>query len=354
MLRQTPRGFTMIELLAVLFILGILLALLVPAVQQAREASRRLQCQNNLKQIGLALHNYHDVHQMLPPANILAGRGEPYGIGLLPLGTIDRVAMGLSPGNEPDRIHANWAILLLPHLDQGPLYQAYNSNLPVDDDANAAVRRTILPVMRCPTDAYNDAPYERALMAGVAGRTYARGNYGLNVGMNECLAFQPNCVNGWQTGTDDLLNTNATIWGSGVCGFNVSFSFRHFPNGLSNMAAGDEIRAGIDAIDPRGVWALGMVAASLTSLHLAGPNANQRDGINACTLLTLRYSEQELNRLGMPCGNATVPANFMAHSRSLHPGMVNVLFLDGSVRAFSNHTDEDVWRRVHSKDDLGP
>lgn len=356
MVNRKRGGFTIIELLVTISIIAILTALLFPAVQQTRESARRVQCQNNLKQIGLALHNYHETHLVLPPANILAGRGEPYGAGLLPLGTFDRVAMGISPGTEPDRVHANWVVLLLPQLDQSALHAAFDLDLPVDAPSNRAARTTNLSVMKCPSDSYNDRFYERALLAGTTGHPYARGNYGLNVGPNApCFLFQPACSLGFNTGTNDVVNTNATLWGSGVGGFNVSFAFKDFPNGLSNMVAIDELRAGIDPIDPRGTWALGMVGSSLTAVHAAGPNlAMGLDGITSCTILTLKYSTAELERLGMPCSDSPIPSNFAATARSQHFGLVNVLKLDGSIQGVNTNISKDVWFNLHSKDPIPP
>ncbi len=148
-----------------------------------------------------------------------------------------------------------------------------------------------------------------------------------------------------------LEATNATLWGSGVGGFNVSFGFEKFRNGLSNMVAIDEIRAGIDPIDPRGTWALGMVGASLTAVHALGPNvASGFDGIDSCTMLTLMYSTAELERLGMPCTDSPIPANWAATARSQHVGLVNVLKLDGSVDSVSNNISQNVSASLHSKD----
>ncbi len=356
MTTRTQRGFTIIELLVAITVIGILMALLLPAVQSSREAARRIQCTNNLKQLGLSLHNYHDVHLTLPPANIWSGMGEPLGGGLLPIGTFDRVATGISPGTEPDRLHANWAIFLLPHLELATLSESFNLDLPIDDEANRAARETQLSVMRCPSDSYNESFYERALLSGTPGHTYARGNYAMNAGPNNpCFTFQPMCSNGFHAGTNDLINTNATVWGSGVGGFNVSRRFRDFPGGLSNLIALDEIRAGIDPIDPRGVWSLGFPAASVTAVHAAGPNVSLGyDGIVSCTNLTLTYSTTALERLGMPCSSSPILSNFAATARSQHPGIVNALRLDGSVESISDEIDVTLWSNLHSRDTFFP
>ncbi len=348
--RRVVRGFTMIELLVVIAVIALLMGLLLPAVQQTRESARRIQCQNNLKQIGLALHNYHDVHLRLPPASIWIGQGEPHGGGLMPLGTFDRVAMGMAPGTESDRLYSSWVISILPYLDQTTLQNAFDPGSPVDADVNRTVRETVLSTMLCPSDAYNRVPYERALLNGPLGHTYARGNYAINVGNNRpCFLFEPACTAGFHSGTNDLENTNATVWGNGVAGVNVSFRLADFPTGLSNLVAVDEIRAGIEPRDPRGTWAFGMPGANMTAVENPGPNSEFPDGITSCTILTLQYSSAELKRLGMPCADSLIPANFAASARSMHPGIVNVLRLDGSVDTQPNSVDLDVWWQVHSR-----
>lgn len=134
------RGFTLIELLVVIAIIAILVALLLPAVQQAREAARRTQCRNNLKQLGLALHNYHDQHQVFPPAYL----GSPTQTG---------TAFGIS---FPDHNHNGpsglaWGALLLPQLDQAPLYQQFDPTQPVWLPSQATAARTKLPAFLCPS-----------------------------------------------------------------------------------------------------------------------------------------------------------------------------------------------------------
>jgi prepilin-type N-terminal cleavage/methylation domain-containing protein/prepilin-type processing-associated H-X9-DG protein len=128
-LQETRRdGFTLIELLVVIAVIAILVALLLPAVQQAREAARRTGCRNNLKQIGLALHNYHDAHKCFPPG-FVTGAAAP------------STANGWG-----------WGAHLLPYLDQGPLYQSIDFDRPIFDPVNATATRTGIPVFLCPTD----------------------------------------------------------------------------------------------------------------------------------------------------------------------------------------------------------
>ncbi|MFG0295400.1 MAG: DUF1559 domain-containing protein, partial [Maioricimonas sp. JB045] len=105
------RGFTLIELLVVIAIIAILVALLLPAVQQAREAARRSQCKNNLKQIGLALHNYHDTHGSFPP------------------GYIARYVSATDPASAETGPGFAWGTMILPFLDQSPTYNQLNFSL---------------------------------------------------------------------------------------------------------------------------------------------------------------------------------------------------------------------------------
>jgi len=350
-MRRIKSAFTVVELLVVISIIGLLAGLLIPAVQMVRESARRIQCQNNLKQLGIALHNFESAHHKLPPAMTWKGRGEPYGGGLLPIGTFDRVAMGISPGTEPDRLQTNWVCSLLPYMEQSKLFDVMQKDLPIDDVSNLVHRNVNLPAMKCPSDSLNGIPYERALLAGDAGHTYARGNYAFNMGINRpCFAFRPNCPDGYSSDTNDLERTETKVWGSGIGGFNVSFSLRDFPEGLSNMVALDEIRAGISPIDPRGTWALGMVGASITAAHPGGPNDKSGDGIVSCGMLILTLSEEAMKQMRMPCATSAIPANFAATARSQHSGVVNILKLDGSVHTIPDSVDRKTWLSLHSRD----
>lgn len=124
------RGFTLIELLVAIAIIGMLVALLLPAVQQARAAARRIACVNNLKQLGLAAHNYHDCHNSFPPG-----------------------AMGPTPPDPQYAGHKShgFGVFLLPYMDQRPLADSYDWNVPWFDTANQPVVNTQLPIWKCPS-----------------------------------------------------------------------------------------------------------------------------------------------------------------------------------------------------------
>jgi len=132
--RSSRRGFTLIELLVVIAIIAILIALLLPAVQQAREAARRATCKNNMRQHGLALHNYHDTFNVFPPGWI----------------AVDPVTR--RPSAHEGVNGAGWGTMILPMVEQGPLYNSWNANVPLESPLNQAFRESQLPVFKCPSD----------------------------------------------------------------------------------------------------------------------------------------------------------------------------------------------------------
>ncbi len=216
------RGFTLIELLVVIAIIAILVALLLPAVQQAREAARRSSCKNNLKQIGLALHNYHDVHSVFPPAVIHAG--------------LDDCQEFMPQGGQI--LNHTCYQMLLPFLEQGSLYDLYNFSLPSGTGRHSGCEATIgsytitsattrqfnivnsqIPVFRCPSDPGADVG------TGSAGGTYDslgayRTSYGVVAHTNGA---------GW-SGTW----RSATSSSKGALGPNGSAKMRDLVDGTSN------------------------------------------------------------------------------------------------------------------------
>ncbi|QDT31741.1 DUF1559 domain-containing protein [Thalassoglobus polymorphus] len=151
--RIKRNGFTLIELLVVIAIIAILVALLLPAVQQAREAARRTQCKNNLKQLGLAMHNYHDVFGVLPP------------------GYVDLRSTGLPSATLNDNGHWTWSAFILPQIDQAPLYNQINVGNVTGSEALAAnldAMQGPFAAFRCPSDAGAPAHHDPVAAAGYA------------------------------------------------------------------------------------------------------------------------------------------------------------------------------------------
>ncbi|GAB5440197.1 MAG: DUF1559 domain-containing protein [Fuerstiella sp.] len=151
--RRRQQGFTLIELLVVIAIIAILIALLLPAVQQAREAARRTQCKNNLKQLGIALHNYHDVAGMFPPSSINPGGTDSDAPGRVPAGMVRNLT---------------GYVLLLPYLEQAPLYQQIDFSRATGqadwEGVGGGGTQTVLhnqriPGFLCPSDSEFDDPH---------------------------------------------------------------------------------------------------------------------------------------------------------------------------------------------------
>jgi len=177
--KRTRRAFTLVELLVVIAIIGILVALLLPAVQTAREAARRVQCSNNLKQIGLASHNYHDVFGCFPPGSITEG----------PCCT------------QKSRI--NWAIALLPYIEQQQLFDLYDHRVYNEDPANEVVRKTFVAAQVCPSDPGGG---DLQIPCTGPGGSVARGGLGL-----EYRTSSYKCVAGC-VGSDVPLNAQQGWW----------------------------------------------------------------------------------------------------------------------------------------------
>ncbi|MEW4563550.1 DUF1559 domain-containing protein [Bremerella sp. JC770] len=153
---RSTRGFTLVELLVVIAIIGVLIALLLPAVQQAREAARRMQCSNQLKQIGLAMHNYHDTYQVFPPG-----------------------AVNLNGTTNANQNLTNWAIAILPYLEQTALYDQYDQNVHNSHANNNDVLKTVLPAMLCPSDVNSETLVTPSQLVTT---DIAPGSYKANIG----------------------------------------------------------------------------------------------------------------------------------------------------------------------------
>jgi prepilin-type N-terminal cleavage/methylation domain-containing protein/prepilin-type processing-associated H-X9-DG protein len=276
------RGFTLIEVLVVIALIAVLIALLLPAVQSAREAARRAQCVNNLKQIGIALHAYHDA------------------VGALPMGYAARSrfvdgATDTAPG-------WGWATMILPQLEQGPLLNAVNFSLPVEAPQNATVIRTTLSAYVCPSD-LTTGPFPVSDASGKVQATAAPSSYAA-------------CVGGDESDTTTGLNNDGL--GRGVMFRNSAVGLAEITDGTSQTIAVVE-RAWSNA---RGVWA-GAVANGL--IRRGDTNRCPTTGAPFYPAATLVQAHCHLiNTISDPDGG-------LDDCSSLHPGGANFLFADGSV-----------------------
>lgn len=359
------RGVTLVETLIVLAILSLLAALLLPAVQAAREAARRTRCANNFRQVGLALQNYHAMVGSFPQAVIWSPAGEPLGAGIYPVGVIDRVARF---GDEAaDTIYVNWLLALLPFLDQAALAQELDSRLPISHPNQRRIREASLAVLVCPSDPLSMAGrwYQRGSAAGLESNRYARGNVAMNAGPDRnCIeglgSEDPPCLNGFFVRAPDLLTTNDQTWGRGIGGVNKAFRASDVIDGLSNTVAIDEIRAGEHRADLRGAWALGQVGASVVARHgkyegIGGPNDwSVNDEIIGCGFV-VEQAGGDFSRNPAAHGMACLPVglgseiNGLAIPRSLHPGGIHVGLCDGAVRMIADTINYDVWQAAHTR-----
>ncbi len=320
---RAPRaGFTLIELLVVIAIIGVLIALLLPAVQAAREAARRTQCVNNFKQLGLALHNYHDA------------------VGSFPIGR-----MGVGYSYAPQRgQRRTWAFSALPYFEQTNLFNAINFNWQFYERPNTTVIRTPLAMLQCPSDMPSiqepDTPYPRG-----------KGNVAANWGnthfyQNENRgASWPNPWNIGPLGTQGTVMGNNYFMGAPFKG-NKSTKIAEFTDGTSNTILCAEVIMGANAAggayDHRGDIFNDDYNCTMFFTYTP-PNSKIPDqmGGNAQGYPWCSYGK--LPNVP-PCTGGT-PFNA---ARSRHPGGVNTLFGDGSVKFVKNSVNVYTWRSLGS------
>lgn len=327
--RQTSnRAFTLVELLVVIAIIGILVALLLPAVQAARAAARRTQCQNNLKQVGLALMNYHSTNQVFPPSS------------QWPEGS-DGTPQGLSTKTFTGHM-ANWVILSLPFMEQQSIYDAFDLTSPIPDPINEIPRSTPIPAMLCPEDVNNAVLFQGNTAASTNhyGPNWARGNYAANGALGSMT------TNGH--GSFSAGGPKSPGWKDyrtrGVMGANSAASIAKITDGTSNTILAAEIRAGVTTFDVRGVWALGGGPSALWRHgyfgDAAGPNSpgDEADDTIGCTdVIRAMGSKVELAKMNMGCIERT--GNTQQTARSMHQGGVFASFCDGSVHFISDDVE---------------
>ena len=331
-------AFTLVELLVVIAIIGILIALMLPAINAIRESARRTQCQNNLKQLGVAVLAYESATGIFPPgANFQDNNC-------------------LDPLSGQD----NWVILVLPFFEHNEIYNMIDHNLPICNAANAQARAISIPEMLCPSDAaYNTKPFNgsKGQQFTGLGDNWARGNYGAN----GALRFMDNGEGGpeydvWAdypaAGPQSRYWNDPTI--RGIMGCNSSLRAAQVTDGLGHTVLLGELRAGLTEYDPRGVWA--MSGASPSGIWGVGDFFSGDPGPNCtaapsggdlcinCEQLTDAFSghgtigTEVLASLSMPCmwtAGGGFP-NMAQTIRSQHLGGAYVAMADGSVQWLDN------------------
>lgn len=345
-LRSRLRGFTLIELLVVIAIIAVLIALLLPAVQQAREAARRADCRAKLKQIGLALHNYHDSAKTFPPGDLEGN----YISGI----TVPAITGG-GPPLPSKNITVN--MIILPYLDQGPLYKKFDTNLAVSDLAHTSLtasprmaggwpnantnagRDKVLPVYLCPSDDIGSS------LKNVGDTNHY--STGGNVGRTNYLPAGGS--RGWSTnsgwpnfGTRTIANGMTGVRDLGAFAHEGGATTAQIKDGLSSSILFGEARQSAGSATQRGIASTSYCAAWCCYSHVgsfivvhanvANHNDNFRYHINGpqCTATATG-------------GCATNLAHHGGTASSAHSGGAHFCMADGAVKFLNESMDQSVY-----------
>ncbi len=323
--RGRVRAFTLIELLVVIAIIAVLIALLLPAVQAAREAARRTQCVNNFKQLGLAMHNYHDTQGTFPVGRMGSGYSYANGLGQ----------------------RRTWAFSIMPFFEQNAIFNAINFSLQFYESANTTIIRLQLSAFQCPSDTPSiqepDTPYPRG-----------KGSFAVNWGNTHFGQDDAAILSGlgypnpWNTGPLLLAGAPLGVQFSGApFRGNLSKGLRDITDGTSNTILCGEVIMGYNAggniYDHRGDIFNDDLNCTMFMTY-STPNSKVPDGMGGDSN-GRPWCAYGLGPNVPPCNGVTPAFNA---SRSRHPGGVNTLMADGSVKFMKDSVALMTWRALGS------
>ncbi len=305
---RPKRGFTLIELLVVIAIIAILIALLLPAVQQAREAARRSTCKNSLKQIGLALHNYHDSHQVYPPGYIARG--------------VTSTAMSAAETGSG----FSWGVMILPFLDQAPLYNQLDLNLDCTVSPNIGLAAEPVPVFRCASD-----PNQGVFSASDGTNTYqlSSANYVGIYGYGSLTAAPGNPTDKGVLYRNSKIKIRDMTDGSSNSIVVGERSYQHQFGGVATAVQADSTwYASIPGVTrPAGMGTMMEGPASLILGHVG-----QDAATTPMVMMAMQHPPNTTNHIG----------NFS----SKHVGGAHFLLGDGAVRFLSENMNYETFRHL--------
>jgi len=317
--KRKPSGFTLVELLVVIAIIGLLVALLLPAVQSAREAARRTQCANNLKQMGLALISYHDTFKWFPPGSVWSNSGGTTGV----------------PNGAMKNDRGSIWIRLLPYIEQSALFSSFDMNTGTDgqqlNGSGIWLKGVQVPVYNCPSDMIR--------LEGSFPNQRMPASYHTNMGPNAQITDNPSC-------SCPLYSTFKSYSRVGTTDTNPPGPFTRLGwsyqskmsdciDGLSNTIYIGEARGQCSGHIDLG-WSVSNKWGAFTQIPI---------NFDTC------HSQSEAQSLGLNNCNASCNWNAEVGFKSLHPGGAQFLFGDGGVRFITQNIDMVTYNYLGDKSD---
>ncbi len=315
-------GFTLVELLVVIGIIGLLIGMLLPAVQQAREAGRRASCKNNIRQLSIAITGYEDGNRRLPVSGLV---GAPSG----------------KPFDPRSGKMFSWVVLLLPFMEENALFESFDMRLTNLEQPRSPGAKTLMGML-CPSDVYPNAVFENPSLTN--GKKFAKANYAAYVG-----PFH--------------IDNQATF--PGAINSNPRHRTTKIIDGSSKTIQLSEVRIRDNPLDQRGAWALPWPGSSILSLDVHSTNSRafvvetrylgqSQTPNNQGPLYDVLYEcpdPANAQLEGMPCNDYETTRYLSASPRSLHTGGVMITFADTSVRFLLDEVSDELMAYMISIND---